>query len=208
MVFHKWFLLCTQAAVSPWQDQTVQMAGRKVIRLVLLALFAVLDLECVVSQQTPPEELAAARVADPDTVMGVLRELSLDSAGHWRADMAALNTAEQEEMVAALQRGGVPLGDRSRLRVWVNTAAWGASLVNTTEILLTSPTRLYVTSEKSEQRRLQQEVRAEESSSINLETMAIIFTGLLGVIGYVVQSKIARDQLTATRNHDLKMSLE
>ena len=46
------------------------------------------------------------------------------------------------------------------------------------------------------------------SSSVNLETMAIIFTGLLGVIGYVVQSKIARDQLTAARDHDIKMSLD
>ena len=41
-----------------------------------------------------------------------------------------------------------------------------------------------------------------------METMAIIFTGLLGVIGYVVQSKIARDQLTAARDHDIKMSLD
>jgi hypothetical protein len=42
-------------------------------------------------------------------------------------------------------------------------------------------------------RSLQQDENSADASSpsVNLETMAIIFTGQLGVIGYVVQSKIA-----------------
>jgi hypothetical protein len=63
-----------------------------------LLLTAVLA-ERTTLRQTPLQELAVARITEPDRVMGVLRELSLDAHGHWRGDLAALNTHEQAEMI-------------------------------------------------------------------------------------------------------------
>ena len=87
--------------------------------------------------------LTAARVAEPAKVAEVLRRLSLDSGAHYRGDLAALSSDEQAEMVVALQEGGVALGDRSRLRVWVDSEGHG------------SQTRSSDVSENSFQRRLQ-----------------------------------------------------
>ena len=70
--------------------------------------------------------LTAARVAEPAKVAEVLRRLSLDSAAHYRGDLAALSSDEQAEMVVALQEGGVALGDRSRLRVWASLEGRGS----------------------------------------------------------------------------------
>jgi hypothetical protein len=56
----------------------------------------------------------------------VLRELKLNSAGRWRFDLVSLNSSEHADIVAALQEGWVALGDRSRLRAWVDSEGHGA----------------------------------------------------------------------------------
>ena len=94
------------------------------MRVVILVLLQLLTtVQCATDDQQTPlhAELLAARVAEPAKVVDVLRELRLDSSTHWHRDVDALNADEQAQMVRALERGGVQLGDRSRLRIWVES---------------------------------------------------------------------------------------
>ena len=100
--------------------------------------------------QTEKDELLAAivsaRISEPDRVAGVLSELRVESTGH----LGRLDLEEWSEMMAAMQTGGVALGDRNKLRLLVaarsaSTGAWQTSWVD-------GPRRV-------------QELQAEESSS-------------------------------------------
>ena len=102
------------------------------------------------SIHTDEDELLAAivsaRISEPDRVAGVLSELRVESTGH----LGRLDLEEWSEMMAAMQTGGVALGDRNKLRFLVaarsaSTGAWQTSWVD-------GPRRV-------------QELQAEESSS-------------------------------------------
>ena len=131
----------------------------------------------VAAQQTSLHAgLTVARVAEPAKVAKVLRELSLDSFTHWRTDLAALSSGEHAEMAAALEGGRVTLGDRSRLRMWLDPGkdhsppeTYGNDL----------PRRLQSESE--------QPAVAEENKRVSSDVIAIMLTGLTAVAGYILQ---------------------
>ena len=90
--------------------------------------------------------IVSARISEPDRVAGVLSELRVESTGH----LGRLDLEEWSEMMAAMQTGGVALGDRNKLRLLVaarsaSAGAWQTSWVD-------GPRRV-------------QELQAEESSS-------------------------------------------
>ena len=102
------------------------------------------------SLHTDEDELLAAivgaRISEPDRVAGVLNELRFESTGH----LSRLDLKEWSEMMAAMQTGGVALGDRNKLRLLVaarsaSAGAWQTSWVD-------GPRRV-------------QELQAKESSS-------------------------------------------
>jgi hypothetical protein len=64
------------------------------------------------------EELLAtvilhARVSEPEQMTGMLNELRLESAAH----IGRLDEEERSEMMTAMRRAGVALGDRNKLRL-------------------------------------------------------------------------------------------
>jgi hypothetical protein len=90
--------------------------------------------------------IVSARISEPDRVAGALSELRVGSTGH----LGRLDLEEWSEMMAAMQTGGVALGDRNKLRLLVaarsaSAGAWQTSWVD-------GPRRV-------------QELQAEESSS-------------------------------------------
>ena len=90
--------------------------------------------------------IVSACISEPDRIARVLRELRVESTGH----LGRLDLEEWSEMMAAMQTGGVALGDRNKLRLLVaarsaSAGAWQTSWVD-------GPRRV-------------QELQAEESSS-------------------------------------------
>ena len=91
------------------------------MRLTILFLIVAVP-ECAATRQSPLfVGLTTARVSEPVKVSNVLRDLSLDSVNHWHADIASLNLDEKAEMIVALQGNGIALGDRSRLRRFIDS---------------------------------------------------------------------------------------
>jgi hypothetical protein len=145
--------------------------------------------QCVIAKQQTPLHagLTVARVAEPAKVAQVLRELRLDSASHYRGDLAALNSDEHAEMVAALQGGGIALGDRSRLRLWVESTEAGGDH----RIWLKPRQRLSSTYPRRLQLDGSEDQAAEADKGVSSDTIAIILTGLSAVAGYIFQARQA-----------------
>ena len=129
--------------------------------------------------------LTAARIAEQTKVMEVLRDLSLASAGHWRGDLAALDADEHAELVTTLQRGGVALGDRSRLRVWAESKEAGGDhmlwIDPEQRLSSTLPRRVQESEGKA----------AAEDNGVSSDTIAIMLTALTAVAGYILQARQA-----------------
>jgi hypothetical protein len=130
-------------------------------------------------------ELTAARIAEQTKVAEVLRDLSLDSADHWRGDLAGLNADEHAEMMTALQQEGVALGDRSRLRVWMQSTEAGEDHVMWIDPGQRLSSTLLRTLQESEGK------AAAEDNGVSSDTIAIILTGLTAVAGYILQNRQA-----------------
>jgi hypothetical protein len=100
-------------------------------------------------------------------------------------DVAELDTSEAAELFGELRAAAVPLGDRSRLR----KATWGSGC---------SVARLHggvFSTESTEERRaieVTEHRQLQTSGGFSIEVAAIVFTGLIGMIGYVVQARSAQ----------------
>jgi hypothetical protein len=111
---------------------------------------ATADLPQGQNRQTDEDELLAgivnALISEPDRVAGVLNELRVESTGH----LGRLDLEEWSEMMTEMQRGGVALGSRTKLRLMF--AARSASTAGAWETWADGPRRV-------------QEPQVEESSS-------------------------------------------
>jgi hypothetical protein len=94
-------------------------------------------------------------------------------------DVAELDTAEAAELFDELRAAAVPLGDRSRLRKTARASGGSVS-------------RLHggvFSTQSTEERRATEHRQLQTSGGFSIEVAAIVFTGLIGMIGYVVQAR-------------------
>jgi hypothetical protein len=179
----------------------------------VLVVLAAAHCAAAVERQSPLHAgLLAARVAEPAKAAGVLRQLSLDSSTHWRHDLASLNTDEQARLVHALEQGGVPLGDRSRLRVWVESGV-GGNPMDTTH--LNGGPDKSGTARALQTNSVDTTIRTPEEDGVSSDTIAIILTGLTAVAGFLLQARqsasaeraqavLAKDAELAQANFDIE----
>ena len=128
---------------------------------------------------TPVEcTLRAAGVREPATMTASLLRSELRTV----KDVAELDSSEAAELFDELRAAVVPLGDRSRLR----KAAWGSGCSVAClhgGVLSMESTEERRATKVTERRQLQ------TSGGFSIEVAAIVFTGLIGMIGYVVQAR-------------------
>ena len=132
-------------------------------------------------------ELESGQLDQPLVLSAILRELGL----HLMGDVRLLNAPERLELSESLRAAGVDLGSRSKLR-----RLSGGGTQSEQQLQLGECTPLTIDSVKETHRQLQ------EKTGFSLEVAAIMFTGLLGMVGYVVQAR------SAQKSSDAQASLE
>ena len=155
--------------------------------LVKLALAA-----CAAEQQssTPSEDLASleaelesGQLDQPRVLSTILHELGL----HLMGDVRLLNAPERLELSESLRAAGVDLGSRSKLR-----RLSGSGTQSEQQLQLDESAPLTIDNHR----------QLQEKTGFSLEVVAIVFTGLLGMVGYVVQAR------SAQKSSDAQASLE
>jgi hypothetical protein len=71
------------------------------------------DIRAAKDNELLATDISRARVSEPEQMAVVLEELRLESIEH----LGRLDEEERSEMVAAMRRAGVALGDRNKLRL-------------------------------------------------------------------------------------------
>ena len=114
--------------------------------------------------------LRAAGVREPATMAASLLSAELRTV----EDIAELDTSEAAELFDELRAAAVPLGDRSRLRKAARGPGFSAV-----------PLHGGVLSDESTgERRATERRQLQASGGFSIEVAAIVFTGLIGMIGY------------------------
>ena len=138
--------------------------------------------------------LSSARMVEPAAVATALTNIiKVDhSSKHdaWLADLRGFDGAERAELYETLRVAGVALVDRSKLRRLATTPGWQNLLESTVVEREEDKPRGNI----RDHRQLQQ---SAGSGGVSLEAGAIFFTGLIGVVGYVVQARSALSQSKA-----------
>ena len=158
-----------------------------------MATIAAGSLEC-----TPPVSvecaLQTAGVRDPAAMTESLQLAELRTV----ADVAELDTVEAAELFGELRAAAVPLGDRSRLRKAASTHSmiwdrqqWGGpgdqtSIMFQSDSLPPSHETIGGKATDVPHRQLQ------AGGGVSIEVVAIVFTGLIGMVGYAVQARSAQ----------------
>jgi hypothetical protein len=126
-------------------------------------------------------------------------------------DVADLDATEAAELFGALRTASVPLGDRSRLRKVARGEVLGqadvvfeAGNVPDVEKLASRLDKPTAGQPKmhQERRRMEQHRRMQSGGGFSIEIAAIIFTGVIGMIGYVVQARSAQKASNAQAELD------
>jgi hypothetical protein len=97
-------------------------------------------------------------------------------------DVAELDTSEAAELFDELRAAAVPLGDRSRLRKAARGSGCSVARLHG-GVFSTESTEERRATEVTERRQLQ------ASGGFSIEVTAIVFTGIIGMIGYVMQAR-------------------
>ena len=144
-------------------------------------------------------ELELGEVDQPRVLAGVLRELGLRLMG----DVLLLNAPERLELSESLRAAGVDLGSRSKLRRLSDSDPQSGQ-----QLHLDGSVPLPSTKAKPPQQTAQAKSadgggaplgvaeanrrQLQERTGFSLEVAAIVVTGLLGMIGYIVQARSAQ----------------
>jgi hypothetical protein len=108
----------------------------------------------------------------------------------WLSDLRGFDGAERAELYETLRVAGVALADRSKLRRLATASGWQSLGESTTVEGKEDRTGGNI----RDPRQLQQSAR---DGGMSIEAGAIFFTGLIGVVGYVVQARSALSQSEA-----------
>lgn len=111
----------------------------------------------------------------------------LESAGILTPDeLYRLNVEELAELKLELRDRGTVLSDRAKVReLWEGrTRPW-----HTDQRQLACRTQPFHAEEGCPKRQLQESEGPAQESSVNLDTMAIVLTGVVGIVGYVLQAR-------------------
>ena len=141
-------------------------------------------------------ELESGQLDQPLVLSAILRELGL----HLMGDVRLLNAPERLELSESLRAAGVDLGSRSKLR-----RLSGGGTQSEQQLQLDESALLTIDSvkDKTPQRKVEENHRQlQEKTGFSLEVAAIVVTGLLGMVGYVVQAR------SAQKSSDAQASLE
>ena len=174
-------------------------------RFALSCLLATLALATCAAERQPSvsskdsasleAELESGQLDQPRVLSTILRELGL----HLMGDVRLLNAPERLELSESLRAAGVDLGSRSKLR-----RLSGGGTQSEQQLQLDESAPLTVDSVKDKQPQHWQQIhrQLQEKTGFSLEVAAIVFTGLLGMVGYVVQAR------SAQKSSDAQASLE
>jgi hypothetical protein len=154
--------------------------------------------------------LAAGGLQDCKITSTAMRSLGLSAV----MDVALLNAAEQAELEASLKHAGISLGERSRLRQLAHTypREYASRAIDPRVPIDTIPAAvtygslrqlqdhfrglippLHVSDEAPHRVRLQDSTT--EPGRLSIEVVAIAFTGLIGLAGYLVQARSTQKAL-------------
>ena len=128
-------------------------------------------------------ELESGQLDQPRVLSTILRELGL----HLMGDVRLLNAPERLELSESLRAAGVDLGSRSKLR-----RLSGGDTQSEQQLQLDESAPLTIDNHR----------QLQEKTGFSLEVAAIVFTGLLAMVGYVVQAR------SAQKSSDAQASLE
>ena len=134
--------------------------------------------------------LSAEGLKDPAGTSHVLKTIGLSTL----QDIRLLDMAERLKMVGSLVTAGIILGDRSKLR---RLAHFVVPLLQLEELGCVGTRKLTT-------RKLQTEAGAkkEDSLSVSGDTLALVVTALIGVGGFILQSKAAKAADETARDID------
>jgi hypothetical protein len=118
-------------------------------------------------------ELESGELDHPRVLSGILHELGL----HLMGDVRLLNAPERLELSELLRTVGVDLGSRSKLRRLSDIGSQSGQQLYLGE-------RVPLPSMGSKNHR-----QLQEKTGFSLEVAAIVFTSLIGMVGYVVQAR-------------------
>jgi hypothetical protein len=158
---------------------------------VLAALAAVADTASAAGAVGVPCDIAegvactlqATGVREPAAIVATLTQAALYSV----ADVAELNGGETAELLEGLRAAAIPLGDRARLRK--ASEHGGTPQPFAEDEMPCAPRPLQDTNH----RRLQRATSSSDrGGDVSIEVVAIAFTGLIGMVGYAVQSRSAQ----------------
>ena len=117
--------------------------------------------------------LKAAGVRDPSSIISALSQAEL----HSMADVQELNGPEMTELFEGLRAAAlIPLGNRARLRK-------AASVL---------PRTLHEHGDEHARHLQGSTPSTDGTDGISIEVAAIVFTGLVGMVGYIVQARSAQ----------------
>jgi hypothetical protein len=162
--------------------------------------------------------LQTAGVSEPAAMMVSLLSAELRTF----EDVAELNAAEAAELFNELRVASVPLGDRARLRKATRNDGWGVT--RGIHVLLQSRSVPPVAESFSEKTRTnidqqplgpnsaqerepsKQHRQLQSGGGFSLEVAAIAFTGLIGMVGYIVQARSTQNATQAQASLGLEMA--
>ena len=121
--------------------------------------------------------LQATGVRDPAAIAAALSQAALHSV----ADVAGLNGGETAELFEDLRAAAIPLGDRARLRKASEHANAHHPFAKMLRPL-----------DGARHRRLQGATSSSDRGGVSIEVVAIAVTGLIGMVGYLVQARSAQ----------------
>ena len=121
----------------------------------------------------------------PQGLANILNDLGL----HTMQDVRLLNTPEQLELAESLRTAGVGLGSRSKLRRLSEATTLNSNVFRGCAPFDLDRHAFEGASEAA--RRLQEsKLRESEGPGISAETLALIFTGVLAIAGYIFQARL------------------
>ena len=99
------------------------------------------------------------------------------------AELGRLSAGEHAEMMESMRAAEITLGDRFRLRVLAEAAGFAAAVEERPE-----------THGRHEQRRLQEDATktTKRDDGLSSDSVALIVTVVIGLVGYLVQAHMAR----------------
>jgi hypothetical protein len=132
--------------------------------------------------------LRAAGVREPATMLTSLLRAELRTVG----DISELDPSEAAELFEELRAAAVPLGDRSRLRK-VALGAGDPAVILPGGVL---------SAELTKETRATGRRQLQASGGFSIEVAAIVVTGLMGMVGYLVQARSAQTAAEAQAGID------